>query len=384
MNEKLAKELVKARKAVKRKYQALKSDIEESQVRQEKELKPITQPLQELIRAIKLEPTIKREPHSPQQPSFSTPNQPEKTQTNVYERYLPFETPSFLRNEEIFQTDDDDDVFLNRSEQPGLNSTTISQSRGRQQSQNDSTIIEPTTEEIRRDLLELSRTPAYNEYLESFHPLIRAYIDISFTGKRNLDHTHGFVHDVETEKWKIGDSLVDFVRDNIMVKNLTYKATPGLLELLFFQDAKGYTVNDLENYMDILKRTNAYRRNYESNEQIQGTTDPKYLTIIKPYLIQKKIMKPTGRSTISSAPSITRPKPPQTRQRTTTRKATSQTGGSMLNLSNKKVDYVYYDDANELVERLKLLVSSKMAGHTGHQNEIVSILEELREAKIIK
>lgn len=55
-----------------------------------------------------------------------------------------------------------------------------------------------------------------------------------------------------------------------------------------------------------------------------------------------------------------------------------------MNLSNKKTDYVYYDDFNELVERLKLLLSSQTAGHTGHQNEIVSILEELREAKIIE
>jgi hypothetical protein len=44
----------------------------------------------------------------------------------------------------------------------------------------------------------------------------------------------------------------------------------------------------------------------------------------------------------------------------------------------------YWDDPNELVDRLRLLVSSTSAGHTGHNNEIISILEELREARIIQ
>lgn len=44
----------------------------------------------------------------------------------------------------------------------------------------------------------------------------------------------------------------------------------------------------------------------------------------------------------------------------------------------------YWDDANELVDRLRLLVSSTSAGHTGHSNEIISIIEELREANLIE
>lgn len=44
----------------------------------------------------------------------------------------------------------------------------------------------------------------------------------------------------------------------------------------------------------------------------------------------------------------------------------------------------YWDDPNELVERLRLLVSSASAGHTGHSNEMLAIVEELREANIVK
>lgn len=45
--------------------------------------------------------------------------------------------------------------------------------------------------------------------------------------------------------------------------------------------------------------------------------------------------------------------------------------------------YVYWNDLNELVERLYLLHMSKQAGNTSVVNEIASIESELREAKVI-
>lgn len=48
-----------------------------------------------------------------------------------------------------------------------------------------------------------------------------------------------------------------------------------------------------------------------------------------------------------------------------------------------KTQLIYYDDPNELVTRLNLLISSQNAGNTGVNNEIISILEELRERKCI-
>lgn len=49
-----------------------------------------------------------------------------------------------------------------------------------------------------------------------------------------------------------------------------------------------------------------------------------------------------------------------------------------------KTTYVYWDNVNELVSRLRLLIASQTAGHSGHHNEIISIVEELREAGVIK
>lgn len=47
--------------------------------------------------------------------------------------------------------------------------------------------------------------------------------------------------------------------------------------------------------------------------------------------------------------------------------------------SNSRIIYEYFDDPNELCERLRLLISSRMAGNTNHMQEINSIIEELRE-----
>ena len=50
-----------------------------------------------------------------------------------------------------------------------------------------------------------------------------------------------------------------------------------------------------------------------------------------------------------------------------------------MTVTDNAIDYVYWHDPNELVDRLGLLVASRAAGHTGHDNEIASIVEELRE-----
>ena len=50
--------------------------------------------------------------------------------------------------------------------------------------------------------------------------------------------------------------------------------------------------------------------------------------------------------------------------------------------SNAPIDYVHWDDPNELVDPLTLLMVERQAGNPYHVNEIQSIIEELREAQI--
>jgi len=57
---------------------------------------------------------------------------------------------------------------------------------------------------------------------------------------------------------------------------------------------------------------------------------------------------------------------------------------AMLVSQGHKMDYVYWDDPNELMDRLQLLAASYQAGNESHNYEIMSILEELREANLIE
>lgn len=61
-------------------------------------------------------------------------------------------------------------------------------------------------------------------------------------------------------------------------------------------------------------------------------------------------------------------------------------GGSLPKLKkyNPNTDFIYWDDVNELVDRLKILIASRDAGNSNHYNEILSIIEELTEAGIIR
>ena len=54
-----------------------------------------------------------------------------------------------------------------------------------------------------------------------------------------------------------------------------------------------------------------------------------------------------------------------------------------MTVTDNKVDYVHWDDPNELVDRLRLLEASRQAGNNSHDNEFLSIIEELCEAGLI-
>lgn len=61
------------------------------------------------------------------------------------------------------------------------------------------------------------------------------------------------------------------------------------------------------------------------------------------------------------------------------------TGTGMYIQENKKKNLcTYWDDPNELVMRLQLLWTSKLANHSGHDNEITRLEELLRKKNFIK
>ncbi|CAH2017686.1 unnamed protein product [Acanthoscelides obtectus] len=109
--------------------------------------------------------------------------------------------------------------------------------------------------------------------------------------EENFDRYHGITHDWIGEKLKLGNTPITLEESDLILDNIRYPGTPGLYELLFKKDPRGYKQTDLEHYMDMLKRTNAYRRNFDSNLQIQGVNTFKYKTIIRPYLVKHNLIK---------------------------------------------------------------------------------------------
>lgn len=169
------------------------------------------------------------------------------------------------------------------------------------------------------------------------------YIDkaLTVTERGVLDHTYGVKYDAIQNGWVIGSTPITFHDNNtIMLENKKIVGTRGLFELLFMYRPVGYTNRDLKRYKDILVKTKAH---LNSRGGMKSNSGFKYKRIIKDLFSAK-----TGR-------------------------------GIMVEDRIAPTKYIFWDDPNELCDRLRMLIMSKEGGHTGHDVEIVSIIEELRE-----
>lgn len=183
--------------------------------------------------------------------------------------------------------------------------------------------------------------------LKELGMMVSKYIMLHLNNQNQniLDKIYG-IHN-ELSLWKFGNSNISFFNDNIYIGEQVIQGTPGLFELLFLKKPNKdvYNTNDLKIYKSLILQTNAHKHGYDPSKQRNSNRGYKYRYIIKPLL------------------------------------DTATTGSGM---SVHAARYEYWDDPNELVERLRLLLSSQSAGNNSHQNEILSIIEELREANIIE
>lgn len=161
----------------------------------------------------------------------------------------------------------------------------------------------------------------------------------------------------EQGKCMMGSVKVSVSPETVTLSGQAYKRTDGLNELLFKKvpNLNLVTENDKKIYKVMLLETNAHRRDYSPSKPIKSNKGKKYLQIIKPLFTLQKNIEAKGAG-------LHEP---------------------MLKKMKNSVDLVYWDDPNELVERLKLLIASQDAGNTGVNNEIIAIIEELRETGYI-
>ncbi|KYN22502.1 hypothetical protein ALC57_05099 [Trachymyrmex cornetzi] len=206
-------------------------------------------------------------------------------------------------------------------------------------------------------------TPQGRQRLQSqLGPLGQVYVNTLLIGnaRNEIDLVYGVYFDENGTM--LGKKKFDLdTDDTIIIDGERYKGTPGLYELIFKKIPNNaiYTENDKQTYKHILLTTNAHRRDNNARMPIKSNKGHKYKNIIAPLLVTRSVSGTSIGSGIKTNIS------------------------SAVRLAENEIDYVHWDDPNELVDRLQLLDTSRRAGNNAHDNEILSIIEKFREAGLI-
>jgi conjugal transfer/entry exclusion protein len=80
-----------------------------------------------------------------------------------------------------------------------------------------------------------------------------------------FDRKYGVRYDASSQSFKVGNSKLSILNNDLIIENKTYKGTKGLYELLFKKASTNYTQEDLKHYEEIILKTNAHKRYYQAN-----------------------------------------------------------------------------------------------------------------------
>lgn len=370
----LKKNVVRLAREIRSKTKAILMGDQESQHIFEKVHRPLIEPIRNILTEVKGE----------RQPTKSLKHDVEERDVSAEKRIIKKETDASTReattlqrppfhqhNESIYSTDDkvavtadDDDVFS-----PNVVTHHIS-------------------------------APAYQEYLDSYHPLTAEYIDKYYrnTDEEPRDVENGVQLDTDTEKFSLGDKEIRFLDNgDFSINSNIFKGTRGLYELLFMKNPSSTYIkkDDVVAYKRITSLVNLFKLNkrrasessFASPSGAQTLILPeKYMLYVKASSRSKSRSKTAGSSSSRTMTLRSKSQPAKkSGGKITKLSAFGNYGGNLLKtFSKREKDYVFFDDYNEIVERLKKLVAAQMAGNTSVNNEIISIIEELREANIIE
>jgi hypothetical protein len=116
----------------------------------------------------------------------------------------------------------------------------------------------------------------------SVSPLHSKYIQGVLRRKVSHEHIFGVYQDDANDYFKIGRSKFKFSNKNVFVDGRSYKATPGLWELLTNSrpDKDTVTNQDRQAYKQILLHSNAHRVDYDPTGRIRANKGVKYTRFI--------------------------------------------------------------------------------------------------------
>lgn len=323
----ILRRIVKVRDAIRSKHRTLKSGREVNEHAMREAFKPIVKPLEKLVN---LKPT-KNLINAP--PTRVKSEDPKLEDTKV--KKVRIMSPKINVKKHFNEDDRDDDGNDDDDDED-----------------NDDNNDDAIPAETFNATMSTNVDELLNEYLSL----------LQSNRKTDLDCVYG-VRLLMNDRLMIGNSPIIFRSDEIRVgARGRYKKTVGLVELLFKKEPDESQIDptDFDNYKDIVISTNIHRKYYKDSEPIRYGNSFKFNHYITKILHD---VKHTGGG------------------------GGGEGGMSTMRYKIAKkdtnFDYVYWDDPNELVDRLRLLLASQAAGNSSHTNEIVSIIEELREADIV-
>lgn len=370
--EEVVKEISELRRNIKKKHRALKREIFENEELFEKQLKPIAEPLKKLVEEGVQQQVNQRKRKLPEETVIPVKRYIEAPPQGV-KRKQKLNLPTYPEYESDYEYDDGNAELPvpKRLAMPNINMETEDEGR---EAETEEMIAEPITPPPPQPVIYESQ-PTGQDFIKTpeGRNLAKDYIQKHFKGRiakeyflklikgaKDVDHNYGVR--VEGDYWMIGDKHLDIDVDDLIIDGTRYTGTRGLYELIFMNIPNEYMYDeaDLNNYANILKETNVHRVNYSALGKLKSNRGSKYKNIIS-HIITRDVT----REPMTTYPDLMN--------------QAAAASGSGLFLTDAKPNIVYYDDPNELVDRLRILLGSQQAGNTGHTNEINSIMEELHE-----
>ena len=206
---------------------------------------------------------------------------------------------------------------------------------------------------------------------------------------------YGLRYEPDEKQFYIGNVPVSVTENSIIVGDKTYLRTPDLISLLTsknFKKQRTYGKSDLQAYKDILEDTEAYKRSKNHSKPTKGQA----------YSFVNKLLNSTfdededddtkdsilgdDQSLVFST-SLAAKKGSGIGNKRKRERINKQIKKRLMMPSQAEHEYIYYDDPNELVDRLQLLYGEQLAGNVNNpqiNNEIQNILEELEERGLIR
>jgi len=201
----------------------------------------------------------------------------------------------------------------------------------------------PTITKVEVNDVDIQTDPGVDVSTQTEPGLVLSYLQrLSSFGKEKLDPVYGVRPD-GSGGTMIGNSKVTFTTGHVYVQEKSYNATPGLMELLFMQVPKTNLIekDDLQSYKEILLLTNAHRQHFSADKPINANKGKKYTSVIS------VLFKP------------------------------DKSGSGLMDQIST------FNNVNEIVDRLRILILSMSAGHSGHDKEIEYLKDILRQNGVI-